>query len=751
VHLGRQAAVKVLSAKITGEDIEPFRVEARTIGQLAHPNIVQVLDFGIEDGTPYLVMEYAPGGTLRQRLPQRTPLAPATILPYIQQVASALQYAHEQHLIHRDIKPENMLLNARGEVLLSDFGIAVLAQSSRYQSTQDAAGTLAYMAPEQIEGHPRPASDQYALGIVAYEWLTGARPFQGSLGEVVAKHIGAAPPPLREKAPYLPPALEEVVLIALAKDPKARFASVGAFAQAFRLSIETQPPETARPGVGANVPPTAHFTPPSTVLSPQPVITPQPPPAAHGPVPAQAAPSIPGTPPATDPGRGLPPTFQEAYAPPASPSSELPRPPIAPYAQAAIPAAVPSAPQRGRAGLLAFFAVLAVIVVVASSLGVLGAAGSGPLASLFHQGTGAPGSGTPGTGTPGTTGAVVNGRNCTKVGVLLPEMASSPRWEAYDHPLLVQQLEQQGFSANNIDYANANSDASVQQQQAEADLTRGDCILIVAPHDSGLAASIVTAAKQQNVPVIAYDRFIYSDDLNYYVSFDNVKVGELQGQYIADHYRDAQYGVSAGHNNIAFINGSPTDNNATLFANGARQVLDPMISAGTLHKVYEQFTPNWDPSTAETEMEAALTVTANNIQLVLSANDDMGGAAIQALAAQNLAGKVLVTGQDATVGGLQRILVGTQAMTVYRPIIKEATAAAQLAAALRDGKDVFTLTQGATIKNPQSTASIPAMLETPETVDKSNMASTVIADGWVTSAQLCTGLPAGTDTGGICT
>lgn len=358
------------------------------------------------------------------------------------------------------------------------------------------------------------------------------------------------------------------------------------------------------------------------------------------------------------------------------------------------------------------------------------------------------GCGSGGGGTANNTPS--NGKNCTKVGVLLPESNTSPRWEGKDHPLLQQELVKAGFSANNLDFTNANGDASVQQTQAESDLTKGDCILIVAPHDSGAAAAIVTDAKKQHVPVIAYDRFIFSDDLNYYVSFDGVQVGKLQGQYIADHYQDPKYGVSAGHNNIAFINGSPTDNNATLFANGAHQVLDPLITAGTLKKVYEQFTPNWDPPTGETEMEAALTANQNNIQLLLSANDDLGGAAIKALAAQGLAGKVLVTGQDATVPGIQRILEGTQAMTVYKPIPKLAAAAAAVAAALRDGKSVSSLANYSTIKNPQGNASVPSVLETPIAVDKSNIASTVIADGYVTKSDVCTGLPAGTDTGGIC-
>ncbi|HEU5199687.1 MAG TPA: sugar ABC transporter substrate-binding protein [Ktedonobacterales bacterium] len=350
-----------------------------------------------------------------------------------------------------------------------------------------------------------------------------------------------------------------------------------------------------------------------------------------------------------------------------------------------------------------------------------------------------------GSGGGGTSNTPQNGKDCKKIGVLLPESNTSPRWEAYDHPLLVQEI-QKDLPGATIDYSNANGDQNTQQQQAESDLTKGDCILVVAPHDSAGAASIVASAKQQNVPVIAYDRLIYSDNLNFYVSFDNVQVGKLQGQYIADHYQSY---VSAGHNNIAFINGSPTDNNATLFAQGAHQVLDPLINAKTLNKVYEQFTPNWDPPTGEQEMEAALTANQNNIQLVLSANDDLGGAAIQALAAQGLAGKVIVTGQDATVGGIQRILEGTQSMTVYKPIIKEADATAQLVAALSKGTSTSSIASAQT-KNPQGNAQIASALETPESVDKSNVSTTVIADGYVTKDQICTGLPAGTDTGGIC-
>lgn len=350
-----------------------------------------------------------------------------------------------------------------------------------------------------------------------------------------------------------------------------------------------------------------------------------------------------------------------------------------------------------------------------------------------------------GSGGGSGNAAVVNGKGCTKVGVLLPETNSSPRWEAYDHPLIVAAIKKYLPNAT-IDYANANGSADTQQSQAEADLTKGDCILVVAAHDSSAAAAIVAKAKQQQVPVIAYDRLIQSNDLAYYVSFDNVQVGKLQGQYIADHYQ--QYEVNGQPANVAIIKGAQTDNNAILFAQGGHSVLDPLASAGKIKIVYETFTPNWNPPDGQTEMEAALTKQNNNIQVVYTANDDLGGAAVQALAAQHLAGKVLVTGQDATVPGIQRILEGTQAMTVYKPIAKEADATGQLVAAISKGTDTSSLVNGQTAT--QGGANIKSILETPVSVDKSNVASTVIADGYVTKAQICPGIPAGTDTGGIC-
>jgi serine/threonine protein kinase len=240
IHLDTKAAIKLLFTKIAKDDIEAFRLEARTIARLVHPHIVRVLDFGVEGTTPFLVMDYAPGDTIRRLYPKGTRLPLETVVSYAKQVAAALQYAHEQKVIHRDVKPENMLMGRNGEVLLSDFGIALITQSSRYESSIDMAGTIAYMAPEQIEAHPRPASDQYSLGIVVYEWLTGDRPFHGSFREIAIKHGVVPPPPLCKQVPTLPPAVEQVVLIALAKEPKLRFGSVLAFATALEQASQVK-------------------------------------------------------------------------------------------------------------------------------------------------------------------------------------------------------------------------------------------------------------------------------------------------------------------------------------------------------------------------------------------------------------------------------------------------------------------------------------------------------------------------------
>ncbi len=266
LHLGTQAAIKVLHTQLVTQEIGQFLQEARIIAHLEHPHIVRVLDFGVADATPFFVMSYAPNGTLKERHPKGQRLPLPTIVSYVSQVADALQYAHNEKLIHRDIKPGNMLLDRHYNVLLSDFGFALVAQNSHSQSMQEVVGTVAYMSPEQIQGRSRPASDQYSLGIVVYEWLCGDRPFHGSLAELCTQHMFVPPPLLCEREPTVSPDLEQVLMTALAKDPKQRFASVQDFATALRRA--SQPKRNRRTASFPVVTRPHQPLPPSTLVKP---------------------------------------------------------------------------------------------------------------------------------------------------------------------------------------------------------------------------------------------------------------------------------------------------------------------------------------------------------------------------------------------------------------------------------------------------------------------------------------------------
>ncbi|MEO8955680.1 MAG: serine/threonine-protein kinase [Ktedonobacteraceae bacterium] len=235
--LGTDVAIKVLQVQVAEDELEDFSSAARRMTELMHPHIIRVLEVGMEEqlksSTPFLVMDYAPNGTLRQRHPIGTRLTLATILSYVKQIAEALHYAHLRNFIHCDVKPENILLGSNEQLLLGDFSTALISSSIKRP-----VGTIAYMAPEQIRGEPGPLSDEYALGAVVYEWLCGELPFYGSLSEISNMHLFGTPPPLRAIVPAIPPAIEETVLIALAKDPGRRFANVLAFANALEQATQ---------------------------------------------------------------------------------------------------------------------------------------------------------------------------------------------------------------------------------------------------------------------------------------------------------------------------------------------------------------------------------------------------------------------------------------------------------------------------------------------------------------------------------
>ncbi|GAC1474701.1 MAG: sugar ABC transporter substrate-binding protein [Candidatus Dormibacteraceae bacterium] len=311
-----------------------------------------------------------------------------------------------------------------------------------------------------------------------------------------------------------------------------------------------------------------------------------------------------------------------------------------------------------------------------------------------------------------------------KIALLLPE-ATTARYDSKDKPFFEAKLKSLCPDCTLI-YSNAKQDATTQQTQAEAALTNGAAVLVLDPVDGAAAAAIVTKAKAKNVPVISYDRLILNTaDLNYYLSFDNAAVGALQG--------NALLAALSGKTNptIVQINGDPADNNAKLFKQGAHSVLDGKVKYG---KEYD--TPGWKPENAQTEMAGALTALSNKVDGVLAANDGTAGGAIAAMKSAGLKPLPPITGQDAELAAIQRIIAGEQTMTVYKAIKAEAEAAAELAYDLAFGKTIPSSMKIQTVNNGK--ADIKSVLLTPVGVNKANIASTVIADGFWTKADICT-------------
>jgi D-xylose transport system substrate-binding protein len=319
-----------------------------------------------------------------------------------------------------------------------------------------------------------------------------------------------------------------------------------------------------------------------------------------------------------------------------------------------------------------------------------------------------------------------------KIALLLPETKTT-RYESQDRPLFEAKVKAL-CSDCQIIYSNADQKADQQQNQADAALTNGAKVMVLDPVDSASAASIVSKAKSQNVPVISYDRLITGADIDYYISFDNVQVGKLQAQSLVTKLKDE--GKSGS---LVMINGAPTDNNAKLFKQGAHSVLDN--SGFKIGKEYD--TPDWSPDQAQNEMEQAITALGQNGFVgVYAANDGTAGGAIAAMKGGGIAPTSRpVTGQDAELAAVQRILSGEQYMTVYKAIKPEAEQAAELAVNLVNG-DKSAADGLAKDKVNNQTKDVPSIILTPVAVTKANAKETIgkmVSDGFLKADQICSG------------
>ncbi len=313
-----------------------------------------------------------------------------------------------------------------------------------------------------------------------------------------------------------------------------------------------------------------------------------------------------------------------------------------------------------------------------------------------------------------------------QIGLLLPDSVTA-RYESADKPYFEAKIKELCDTCKVL-YANADGDAAKQQQQAESMLTQGVKVLVLDPFDGEAAAAIVADAKAKNVPVISYDRLIDSADLSYYISFDNEKVGELQATALVDKLKAD--GVKPGDGGILMANGSPTDNNATQFKKGAHSVID---ASG--YKVLAEFdTPGWEPAKAQDWVAGQLTQFKGEIKGVYAANDPVAGAAISAMKAGGISPLPPVTGQDAELAGIQRILAGDQYMTVYKALKPEAEKAAELAIDLTKGNTP----KGEVTVKTKGGADIQSFLLVPVAVTLDTIESTVIKDGFYTVAEVCT-------------
>ncbi|AFI87076.1 D-xylose transporter subunit XylF [Aggregatibacter actinomycetemcomitans] len=298
-----------------------------------------------------------------------------------------------------------------------------------------------------------------------------------------------------------------------------------------------------------------------------------------------------------------------------------------------------------------------------------------------------------------------------KIGMSIDDLRLE-RWQK-DSSIFVKKAEALGAK---VYVQSANGDDSAQISQIENMINKNIDVLVIIPHNGEVLSNVIAEAKKEGIKVLAYDRLINNADLDFYVSFDNEKVGELQAQSVIEKKPEGNYFL---------MGGSPVDNNAKLFRKGQMKVLQPLIDSGKIKVVGDQWVDSWLPEKALQIMENALTANKNNIDAVVASNDATAGWAIQALSAQGLSGKVAISGQDADLAAIKRIVEGTQTMTVYKPIALLADKAAEISVALaKDEKPQSNAELNNGLKN------VPSYLLEPIVVDKNNIEATIIKDGF---------------------
>lgn len=322
----------------------------------------------------------------------------------------------------------------------------------------------------------------------------------------------------------------------------------------------------------------------------------------------------------------------------------------------------------------------------------------------------------------GSQGEPVEDASNLTIGLSVADLTLE-RWQ-HDRDIFVETAEEYGAE---VIVQSADGDEAVQTSQVENMLTQGVDVLVIIAHNSDSIGAVAQEAADEGVIVIAYDRMINNAEIDAYISFDNIRVGEMQAEYIVEQVPEGRYFM---------MGGAPTDNNALMFREGQMNIIEPLVEAGDIEIVGDQWADDWSASAALEIMENALTANSNDIDAVVASNDNTAGGAIQALAAEGLAGEVAISGQDADLSGVQRIVEGTQTMTVYKQIHLIASEAAELAISLGTGAEVSFDDE---INNGM--VEVPSVLLDPIAVDKSNIIETVIEDGFHSFEEVYRNVP----------